>query len=580
MKQTLKWNSNSTVIKDALARFEKENFVQRLWDKDTTLWSQEAEEQKTIDNRLGWMRVPGMLAADNARLKALAARAKDQGVAHVVLLGMGGSSLFADVCRETFGSLNLGIPMSVLDTTDATQIESVRNLAAADKTWIVVSSKSGTTAESLALLQHFWGWFEKAGLTAGEHCIAVTDSGTPLEALANEKQFQEVFVLDQALGSDVGGRFAALTYFGLVPAVLQGLDIDKLLASALKLYDQCGAGQPLAQNTAAELAAYTIALGQSGRNKLSLLCAPAIASFGTWGEQLVAESTGKKGQGIVPVVGETLHAIDQYGNDRAFIEMQITSAIDTKVREQAEKLVAAGHPVLSIEWTDRYELGAEVAKWSLATAWMGALLGYNPFDEPNVWETKNKTNAFLADFAEKGKVDEGQAVLVEKDVAVYVDNSDVEVTQANDLKSVLTAFLRQAKAGDYLGLLNFLPRTSAIDESVISIGNRLGNQLRVAPTVEFGPRYLHSTGQLHKGGPNTGLFVVLTGSADNDLDIPGQPYDFNVLKFAQALGDCQALRDNSRRLLRLHLTGRMESTVQKLRQTLDEVIKELDTAKA
>lgn len=573
MKQTILGTTGTAAVDEALKRLDVENGVGRLWDKDASLWSADSEEQDKILNRLGWMRVPQLMAADNERIKDLVKTAEKNGVRHVVLLGMGGSSLFADVCRTSFGPLNLGIPLSVLDTTDATQIRSVRDLAKPEETWVLVSSKSGTTAETLALYQHFWGWFEAAGLKAGEHCIAITDSGTSLQKLAEEKSFREIFVLDQSTGSDVGGRFAALTYFGLVPAALMGLDIDKLLASALGLYAQCATGQPMEDNQAAQLAAFAYGHAKEGRNKLSLLCSPAIAGFGTWAEQLVAESTGKKGQGIIPVVNEAIHPVEAYAKDRAFVEIQVAPTIDSVISDHIEALRAAGHPVLSIEWEDRYDLGAEVAKWSLATAWMGVLLGYNPFDEPNVWETKNKTNAFLADFAESGALEEGTPVLEENGVDVYLTDSS-QVNAPGTVKEILAAFFDQIKPGDYLGLLNFLPRTQAIDESVVTMGNRLGQALKVAPTIEFGPRYLHSTGQLHKGGPNTGAFLVLTGHSEADLDIPGQPYDFNILKYAQALGDCQALADNGRRLLRLNLTGQPESVVQWLRKQVDDLITE------
>jgi glucose-6-phosphate isomerase len=535
----------------AVERLVSQKALERLFRKDPSLWTDEASAHPAILNRLGWLSVPSVMSQRAGELTAFASSIRKALFTHAVLLGMGGSSLFAEVLCRIFGASAGGLSMQVLDSTDPAAVLAAAGQAPAANTLALVSSKSGTTSEVSALTQYFFEQFRKAGVSPGDHCIAITDSGTPLEALAQAQRFRNSFILDGALGRDVGGRFSALTYFGLVPAALMGLDVARLLEAGLGMLKTCGPGAAASQNPALALGTFIGALSQEGRNKLTFLCPEPLTAFGIWAEQLVAESTGKSGKGTLPVVGEPLWGVDGYGQDRLFVELQWKASPDAAIRKQAQALAKAGHPVAQIAWNDRYDLAEEVVKWCLATAIAGIVLRVNPFDEPNVWETKDQTKVILGDFSRDRRLGQEKASCAQADVAVFDPSPD----GSGSVQERVQAFMRRANDGDFFAILSFLPQ---IPESVVfleRLARLLGRGGRLATVVQIGPRYLHSTGQLHKGGFDGGLFLVLTGDDPQDAEIPGEAFSFSVLKRAQALGDFEALRKKGRRLLRVHLGG-------------------------
>ncbi len=559
-RQQIHCAQSSSRLTAALQTLASERALARIFQKDPSVWTDNTEAHPSILNRLGWLTIPGVMAKRTGELNEFARSIRAAGFTHAVLLGMGGSSLFAEVLCRIFGRTGEGLQLYVLDSTDPAAVRAVTQQAPAAKTLALVSSKSGTTSEVSALFKHFFEYFKQADGKPGSHCVAITDAGTPLEAQAMSNYFHRSFVLDQALGRDVGGRFSALTYFGLVPAVLMGLNVNRMLNAGLGMLQACGVDAPPEKNAALQLGALIGAMSESGRNKLTFLCPPSLTTFGIWAEQLVAESTGKLGKGMLPVVGERLWDVAGYGQDRVFVELQRAEAIDAAVRSQAEAAAKAGHPVVQITWSDAYDVAEEAVKWCLATAVAGAVLRVNPFDEPNVWETKDQTKVILSDYNRDRRLAQETPSVADGDVSVF----DPFSVGAGSVEDRLRAFTAQAKTGDFVAVLSFLPQIPETDAVLERIRRALGMGGRRAVVVQIGPRYLHSTGQLHKGGFNGGLFLMLTGDDAQDLEIPGEVFSFSVLKRAQALGDFQALRKKGRRLMRIHLSGSYPSAAQKL----------------
>jgi len=569
MTQTVSFGPHARHVDGALDRLQRQRVLARIWDRDASLWTADAAAQDAIRNRLGWLSIAGVMAQQTQPLRAFAQEIRDAGFTHVLLLGMGGSGLFSEVCRQIFGAAAGHPDLAVLDTTDPTAIRRAQDHAPITQLLAIISSKSGTTSEVSALSRYFYDLFGKAGGQAGAHCVVITDEGTPLAEQAKAWKVRRCFTHGPTSGGDVGGRFSALTYFGLVPASLLGVDVQELLARALAMYERCGADVPAQDNPAAELGAALGAFAAAGRDKLTVLCAPSLSSFGTWVEQLIAENLGKQGRGIVPIVGEPLREPSAYGADRLFVELQPAGQRDPSIDRLTAALASAGQPVIRIHWQDAYDLGGEVAKWSVATAIAGWMLGVNPFDEPNVTESKDRTKALIAAYAKDRRLPEEPALFVDGDLAVY---GGVSGGGANALGPCLAGLLRQAHPSDYLSVLSFLPRTLALDDAVSAIRNALARGLPNATMLGFGPRYLHSTGQLFKGGPDTGLFLLLTGDDPTDLSIPGEPFTFSVLKQAQALGDFQAMRQRSRRILRIHLRGELSRSAVQLLSAVEEAL--------
>ncbi len=570
--QTVLLGSLGPATKRAVSQLYDQRAIKRLWESDASLWSADPDVQATIRQRLGWRQMIEVMARQTDELQALRQEVRGAGIRRVLLLGMGGSGLFAEVCRQIFGVEGDGLELQVLDTTDPTAIRAAHRQGPLKQLLVLVSSKSGTTSETVALSTYFSHAFESAGLSPGKHCIAITDEGTPLAQQAHQSAYRRVLIHGAQTGATVGGRFSALTYFGLVPAALLGVDVDQLLRRAQEALARYGPTGGMESNPAAQLAAVLAAAAQTGRDKLTLLCGPALASFGTWAEQLVAESTGKQDQGIVPIQGEPVQMPSAYHADRVFLELQVEDAYDKTVERHAHALAEVGHPVVRLVWHDRYDLGGEVIRWSVATSIVGVLLGVNPFDEPSVTESKDRTSALLQAYARDGRLAEpSEPIFLDEQVALY-GPSPSEVGRSLSMTQCLAAWFQQRRANDYLALLSFLPQTVHLEAGIHALRTHLFRELGLATVVGYGPRYLHSTGQLFKGGADRGLFLMLTADETDDLPIPGEPWSFGVLKRAQALGDFQAMQQRGRRILRVHVRRDLDTALQRLTAAIDEAV--------
>jgi glucose-6-phosphate isomerase len=441
----------------------------------------------------------------------------------VVLCGMGGSSLAPEVLWRTFGGAPGYPSLHVLDSTDPRAVRQAERGGDLAKTLFIISSKSGTTQESDSFFRYFW---ERTG-GRGSQFVAITDPGTPLEKLAGERGFRRAFLNPP----DIGGRYSALSFFGLVPAALIGVEVDTLLHRAHRMAEACAGWVPTLENPAAWLGAILGEGALAGRDKATFVLSPGIASFGLWAEQLIAESTGKEGKGILPVADEPLGRPEVYGGDRVFVSIALAGEADSGIESRLAELEKAGHPVVHLRLDDRYDVGQEFFRWEFATAVAGAVLGINPFDQPNVAESKANTKAVLA-----------------KRSAPSPAASAAE----------LEKFLAVIKPGDYLAIMAYLPPTPENDRRLAAIRLRLRDRLRVATTLGYGPRFLHSTGQLHKGGPPVGHFLQIVDRVRDDLPIPGEPFGFGELAAAQAEGDLVALRGRGRSAIRIDDLGLLE----------------------
>lgn len=515
-----------------LRRWEEEDFGRRLWAKDHTLWV--AEPVPELTDRMGWLELPdSLLGRQQGELDALerfAHEARTEGIEKVFVLGMGGSSLAPEVFARTFGAAQI---LRVLDSTHPGAVEAASRGVDPAKTLFLVSSKSGGTIETLSFFRFFWKLASDrlpAG-RVGRQFVAITDPGTSLERLARERGFRTVFNAPE----EVGGRYSAFTNFGLVPAALAGVDLRRLLERGRAMARACGPEVPAAESPGLVLGAALGELALAGRDKVTFLTTRSLESFPDWIEQLVAESTGKHGKGIVPVVGERLGAMEAYGNDRVFAALLLDGDGEDVLEARLDGFEAAGHPVLRFRFADRLDLGREIFRWELATAAAGAVLGINPFDQPDVQLAKELAGRAMKQGQEGGGSDDGEAV---------------EVLAASVVAVALGTWIEGIQPGDYIGLQAYLPPGG--DELRI-IQAALRDWTRLAVTAGYGPRFLHSTGQLHKGGPERCRFLQLVSEPHGKVPVPETDYDFASLIRAQADGDRQALEQRGRKVLRLQL---------------------------
>lgn len=526
----------------ALAALHAQDVVARIWARDHTVWRDDPTE---IANRLGWLDSPNAMQQELGSIDALVAAVRAAGYTHALLLGMGGSSLAPEVFARTFGVQPGYLHLDVLDSTDAGAVLAYAQRLDFGKTLFIVSTKSGGTVETLSFFKYFYNRVVDAlgPDDAGGHFIAITDPGSSLQKLAEKHDFRATFLNDP----DIGGRYSALSFFGLVPAGLVGMDLARLLARA-QIAARDG---ERADGDAARLGAILGALAKAGRDKLTLVLSPALSSFGDWVEQLVAESTGKAGTGILPVVGEPPGPPAVYSDDRLFVHLRLAG--DTTHDAALTALQAAGHPVVRFDLSDLYDLGQQYFLWEFATAVAGQRLGIQPFDQPNVESAKVLAREMVVRYHETGTLPGEEPALVSGDLAVY------GTVNADSPESALRAFIAQATPGAYIALHAYIPPTAAADETLLALRTALRDATRRAVTVGYGPRFLHSTGQLHKGDAGNGLFIQFTAKMPQDAAIPdeaGQPgssMTFGVLKDAQALGDRQALLDAGRGVLRFDL---------------------------
>ncbi len=562
-------------VRATLVRLDQQRFIQRLWSRDPALWNNEPQHQRIISNSLGWLDSPVQMRDRVLELTGFANEVRAQGYQHAVVLGMGGSSLCPDVCRLTFGTADGYLELHVLDSTVPASVASLAKEIDVTKTLFLVSSKSGGTVESLSFYKFFYDLVrQQKGVAAGENFVAITDPGTSLEKLAREQGFRRVFPGQP----DIGGRFSALSNFGMVPAALAGVEVEKLLARALEMGNACSPDAPVFDNPGVALGAFLVEAAKAGRNKVTFIMSAGTYSFGDWVEQLLAESLGKEGKGLVPVIREYIAAPEAYGPDRIFIRMALAEEKKPMVVKRLADLEDAGHPVVRIELTDHYDLGREFFRWEVATATAGALMGINAFDQPNVQESKDITNRLLAEFRTAQRFPEADPQGEFGGVKVYLNSPRIPAPAAagNTLEEtcidLAVAFLSQAAPGDYIAFLPYLEPSSAHKASIQALRLHLRDGLRMATTVGYGPRYLHSTGQLHKGGAPQGLFILITADDTQDKPIPGEPYSFSVLKQAQALGDYEALRSTGRPVIRFHLSARIPAGLDQVTNLLKAAV--------
>jgi transaldolase/glucose-6-phosphate isomerase len=534
-------------VKRRLKEWRQLQFAARVWQKDHTLWSPE-QEPELID-RLGWLELPELMAREAAGLRAFADQAKADGIKDVVLLGMGGSSLAPEVFQQTFGNAPGYPKLQVLDSTHPAAVKGAEARIDPARTLFVVSSKSGTTTETNSFFDYFWHKLKQVKDDPGAHFVAITDPGTPLETLARERNFRAVFNAPE----DVGGRYSALTVFGLVPAALIGADIDTVIERAQRMSRACGPAAPEENHPGMVLGAALAELAAAKRDKVTFLCSPALAAFPAWLEQLIAESTGKDRKGIVPVADEPLIASEKYGADRVFVCFRLEGDENQMLDRQLAELQANGHPVARIELKDKSDLGQEFFRWEFAVAAAGAAMGINPFNQPDVQLAK--------DLAKKAMSANGGGPARAK--------GEVAAADGESLHRAVTSWLAKKKARDYVSVQAYLDPSAENAAKLRALCAALQERLSgAATTLGFGPRFLHSTGQLHKGGPNTVLALQIIDEPGENLGVPESNYTFDALIRAQALGDFMALKQRRRRVLRVNLGGDSAGALARLTESV------------
>jgi glucose-6-phosphate isomerase len=544
-----------TDIDKALTDLKSDRVVAHIWNHDYTVWKPKPTE---ISNRLGWLHIAEVMKNNIDHMEILSKAVRADGYTHAILLGMGGSSLAPEVFRKTFGVADKYLDLAVLDSTDPGAVLTHAESLDLSRTLFIVSTKSGGTVETLSFFKFFYNRVADAvgEENAGEHFVAITDPGSNLADLAKRYDFRAAFLND----STIGGRYSALSYFGLVPATLVGVDVAKLLDRATDMMRECQLdieippNPPLVKggtNVGVWLGAVMSELAIAGRGKVTLITSPPIAASGAWVEQLIAESTGKEGKGILPVDGETPGPPDVYGDDRLFVYLRLDG--DDTHDAAVQTLREADQPVVQIGLRDIYDLGGEYFRWEMATAVAGYRLGINPFDQPNVESAKRLAKYMVSAYKEKGALPALTPTLQADGITVYSDIA------ADSIEEALNSFLTQAKTGDYISLQAYVQPTEETSAALQQLRIWLRDRLKLATTVGYGPRFLHSTGQLHKGGAGNGLFIQFTADDRQDIPIPdeaglpGSSITFGILKAAQALGDRQALLDAGRRVIRFHL---------------------------
>jgi transaldolase/glucose-6-phosphate isomerase len=523
------------------------NKVQRLWQKDAALWTG-ADEGKW----LGWLTIVEEQLAQADKFKQIAADVKKAGFKHALLLGMGGSSLCPEVLRMTFGKI-AGFPeLHVLDSTDPAQIKTIEGKVDLSSTLCIVSSKSGSTLEPNIYKQYFFERIKaKVGdKEVGSRFIAITDPGSKMQRVAEKDKFRKAFMGVPS----IGGRYSALSDFGMVPAAVMGMNVVKFLKTAKEMVRACGAEVLADKNPGVVLGTILGVAANQGRDKLTILTSPGIFDLGAWLEQLLAESTGKSGKGIIPVDRERLAAPDAYSKDRVFAYLRLSTSPDKAQDAAVEALKKAGHPVVQITLSGNYNLGQEFFRWEIATAVAGAIIGINAFNQPDVEASKAETRKLTSEYEQTGKLPPEFPFFQADGIKLYADPKNTAALKGGvNLAGHVKKHLARIKTGDYFAVLAYLTMNEANAEALQGIRHAVRDKKKVATVLGFGPRFLHSTGQAYKGGPNTGVFLQITCDDAADLLVPGQKYTFGVVKAAQARGDYSVLAERGRRALRVHL---------------------------
>jgi transaldolase/glucose-6-phosphate isomerase len=546
-------NQYDTQIGAAFKELDENEFPARLWKKDPTLWSKDPGQQARIKNELGWLSVPETMSERVRELASFADEVRDAGFRDIVLLGMGGSSQSAELFATTFSSAPGYPKLHVLDTTVPEAIRSLDRNIDITRTLFIVASKTGETLETLS---HFKSFFErvkvKSSNPAGSHFIAITDPGTRLAAIAKEHRFRRVFLNPP----DIVGCFAVISYFGLVPAALIGMDVATLVDRAIRMTHSSAGCVRVEYNPGVSLGAALGALKNAGRDKLTFIISPPISAFGLWVEQLIAESTAKDGVGIVPVCDEPMVDAKFYGKDRVFVYLKLNHGADAAQDAAFEAIKQAGIPTVQITLSDKIDLGEEFMRWEIASATAAVVIGVDPFVQPAVQESKDNTSRILAEFARSMRLPAQTPIAEKGKLALFSDAATADVLRGKgDFRAMLGAFMNLTQPGDYFATMAYVSPNPTVDKEIAAIRKAVIGRYGVATTFGYGPRCLHSTGQLHKGGPNIGLFLQITQDHRESIAIPGAPYDFAQLNQAQYLGDFQTLEAQGRRVIRVHLAG-------------------------
>ena len=556
----------SAAVDASFADWKNNNKVARLWKKDTSLWSGTDES-----NWLGWLNIAQEQIANLATFRKLAQEVKKAKFRHVLLLGMGGSSLCPEVLRLTFGKIP-GFPeLHVLDSTDPGQIKALERKLDLRKTLCIVSSKSGSTLEPNIFKQYFFERIrEKVGPEkVGGHFIAVTDPGSKMQQVAEGDRFRHIF----AGVPSIGGRYSALSNFGIVPGASMGLDLAKFLKSTQEMVKACGPESAADVNPGAVLGMILGVAANHGRDKLTFITSPGIHDLGAWLEQLIAESTGKIGKGIIPVDREKLVKPAAYGNDRVFAYLRLSNETNKAQEAAVNALEKAGHPVVRIVLSNKCDLGQEFFRWEIATAVAGSILGINPFNQPDVEASKVETRKLTSEYEASGKLPAEAPFFVVNSIKLFADEKNTAALKnGGKLADVLRAHVSRIEPGDYFAVLGYITMNPQNERALQGIRHLVRDAKRVATCLGFGPRFLHSTGQAYKGGPNSGVFLQITCDDAADLPVPGQKYTFGVVKAAQARGDFAVLAERGRRALRVHLGKNVKGDLAKLAKAMQQAL--------
>ena len=540
--------------------------VRRLWQRDAKLWTGTDE-----DKWLGWLGITEEQLAHISALQDIAADIKKAGFKHALLLGMGGSSLCPEVLRMTFGKIEGYPELHVLDSTDPAQIKAIEAQVDLSSTICIVSSKSGSTLEPNIYKQYFFERIkEKVGeAEVGNRFIAITDPGSKMQEVAERDKFRKIFMGVPS----IGGRYSALSNFGMVPAAIMGIDVSKFLNNTAEMVRACGAGASADQNPGALLGMILGVGATLGRDKLTIAASPEISDLGAWLEQLIAESTGKLGKGIIPVDREPLTKPDAYGNDRIFAYLRLQTTANKSQDAAVDALEAAGHPVVRITLDNIYNLGQEFFRWEIATAVAGSIIGINAFNQPDVEASKIETKKLTSEYEKNGKLPDENPFFDGDGIKLYADEKNTAALRGKPrLTEVLKAHLARLHAGDYFALLGYITMNEANEKALQAIRLAVRDRKKVATVLGFGPRFLHSTGQAYKGGPNTGVFLQITCDDAVDLPVPGQKYSFGTVKAAQARGDFAVLAERGRRTLRVHLGKDVAAGLDTLAKAIKQAI--------
>jgi glucose-6-phosphate isomerase len=535
-------------VEKRLSLWQEQNISSRLWNCDPAIWKENPAEQKELADRLGWLNKPYKMLDKIYELQQFADEIKND-FTNVLLLGMGGSSLAPEVFAKTFGTKQGYLKLEIIDSTHPLNLKRITDTYDLSKTLFIVASKSGGTIETMSFYYFFSNEVSKFNKNPGNQFVALTDPNTWLENFATEKKFRKIF----STPNDVGGRYSALTYFGMLPAALMGIDVERFLLNAKEMADECQSYVEASKNPGFYLGAVLGELHESEKDKVTFFVSPKFSSFPQWIEQLVAESTGKDGKGILPICDEEISPVDNYKNDRVFVFIILANDENTKLDKFAIDLIAAQKPVLIFQLDETYELAKEFYRWEIATALSSVVLKIHPFDQPDVQFAKTLAGESLKAYKVGGKLPEMKAAITEGAISLISENE--QYIASGSISSALNEFLSQADEHDYAAIMAFTEYGDEVAKSLQSLRNKISEKYSLATTIGFGPRFLHSTGQLHKGGKNNGLFIQITNEIENDITVPGQGYSFGVLITAQAQGDFNALKNKNRRVISLHITG-------------------------